>query len=93
MKISETLVFPSENGCQKIFGGFFLMIYLSITVYIDTKNAYKWLKYKEKWDFLFYDVLFVCNLSFHYCIYNNKKSGSNLYISYQKWDFSKSKHS
>ena len=30
MKISETLIFPSENGCQKIFGGTFLMIFIPI---------------------------------------------------------------
>lgn len=62
MKNFETLVFPSENGCQKIFGGTFLMIYLSTTVYIDTKKVVQTLVITRR-NGIFYFLVFSLHIT------------------------------
>ena len=61
------------NGFS-VFKKLHTLIYFSFhyCIYNNIKNAYKWLKYKEKWDFLFSLIYFL----FHYCIYNNKNNAT-----------------
>ena len=52
------------NGVKSIKTKIFYFLvfycgYLSISDIYEAKNAYKWLEYKEKWDFLFVHTLSV----------------------------------